>query len=46
MKILYNPQFHRWEVYGKYPIIRNGEPQPCFVSKTLEECERYVRDVA
>ena len=45
MKILYNPQFHRWEVYGKMPIIRNGEPQPKFVSASYKKCEEYVRAV-
>ena len=41
MKILYNPQFHRWEVYGEDPVIRNGEPQPEFVSDSYQKCITY-----
>lgn len=46
MKILYNPQFRRWEVYSDHPVIRNGEPQPKYVSAKYEKCEKYVRSVA
>lgn len=45
MKILYNPQMHRWEVYGPDPVIRAGEPQPEFVSDDYEKCITYRRAV-
>lgn len=45
MNILYNTEFYRWEVYGKHPVIRGGEPQPCFVNADIEKCEAYVEKV-
>lgn len=46
MKILFNPEFHRWEVYGDNPVIRNKEPQPEFVSPDLDKCIAYKRAVS
>lgn len=45
MSILYNKEFHRWEVYCKNPVIRSGEKQPRFVSMEREKCEAYVKRV-
>ena len=42
MKIKYNPEFKRWEVYGDKPVIRNKEPQPCYVSTDIESCRLYL----
>lgn len=41
MKILYNPQMRRWEVYSPKSVTRAGELQPVFVSASLEACEKY-----
>ncbi len=41
MKILYNPQMRRWEVYSSRSVTRAGELQPVFVSASLEACEKY-----
>lgn len=41
MKIVYNPEMNRWEVYGEDPVIRNGEPQPEYVSESYEKCVTY-----
>lgn len=41
MRILYNPDFKRWEVYREKPIIRNNEPHPVFVSRDYFKCELY-----
>jgi hypothetical protein len=45
MRILYNPEFKRWEVYRDDPIIRNNEPQPCYVSADYFKCELYRKAV-
>ena len=45
MEIRYNTKFPRWEVYGENPVVRAGEPQPCFVG-THEECENYAGRVS
>lgn len=45
MRILFNTQFRRWEVYEENPIVRNGEAQPVFVSGSYERCAKYCRDV-
>lgn len=45
MSILYNPEFHRWEVFKEHPFLRNGEEQPEFVSVSYEKCEQYVKNV-
>lgn len=42
MEIKYNTEFKRWEVYKDNPIIRNKEPQPCFVSTDHEACILYI----
>lgn len=39
--IVFNPEFERWEVYGDDPVIRNGEPQPEFVSVNYDKCITY-----
>lgn len=39
--IIFNPEFERWEYYGADPVIRNGEPQPEFVSSDYEKCITY-----
>ena len=41
MEIKFNTDFPRWEVYGENPVIRNGEPQPEFVSDSWEKCITY-----
>ena len=41
MKIFFNTEFSRWEVYGPDPVIRAGEPQPEFTSPDLERCLAY-----
>lgn len=41
MVILYNTETSRWEVYGPDPVIRNGEPQPQYVSKDFSKCLTY-----
>lgn len=41
MEIIFNPEFHRWEVYGENPVIRAGEPQPDFVSSDYQKCITY-----
>lgn len=41
MKILYNPQMHRWEVYSSRSVTRAGELQPVFVSASCDACEKY-----
>jgi len=45
MRILYNPDFKRWEVYPDDPIIRNNEPQPVFVNRDYFKCELYRKAV-
>lgn len=45
MEIKYNTDFKRWEVYNDNPVIRAGEPQPCFVSASHVRCEKYIEDV-
>lgn len=45
MSILYNPEFHRWEVYREHPFKRGGAVQPDFVSASYEKCEEYARKV-
>ena len=40
MRIKYNTEYKRWEVYDKEPRVRGGEPQPSFVG-TLSACEEY-----
>ncbi len=41
MEIVYNTEFHRWEVYSKNVVIRNGEKQPDFVSDDYQKCITY-----
>lgn len=45
MEIKYNTEFHRWEVFNDHPVIRAGEPQPCYVSAEREKCEAYKKKV-
>lgn len=45
MRMVYNANFPRWEVYGKNPVIRGGKQQPCFVSTEREKCVAYARKV-
>lgn len=45
MTILYNTDFHRWEVYRESAVVRNGEKQPCFVSDSEERCAAYCKRV-
>ena len=45
MEIRFNTDFPRWEVYGEDPVIRNGEPQPEFVSESYEKCRIYKETV-
>lgn len=45
MEILYNTEFHRWEVYGETTVIRAGEPQPRYVSAERDKCEAYKKKV-
>lgn len=39
--IIFNPEFERWEYYGADPVVRNGEPQPEFVSINYDKCITY-----
>lgn len=41
MKIKFNPQFQRYEVFGNDPTIRADEPQPEFVCKYRGEAIKY-----
>lgn len=41
MKIIYNPQMRRWEVYSSRSVTRAGELQPVFVSASYDACEKY-----
>lgn len=45
MRILYNPELKRWEVYPENPIIRNNEPQPVYVSRDYFKAELYRKAV-
>lgn len=44
MTLKFNTELFRYEVYRENPVIRAGEPQPCFVG-TCEKCEQYMKDV-
>lgn len=46
MKILYNPQMRRWEVYSSRSVTRAGELQPVFVSASYDACEKYKEAAA
>ena len=45
MRLVYNANFPRWEVYGNHPVIRGGKQQPVFVSKDRSACEEYIKRV-
>lgn len=44
-EILFNPQMHRWEVYGENCVMRNFEIQPVFVSADYAKCIAYKEAV-
>lgn len=46
MRLVYNANFPRWEVYGKIPVIRGGKQQPSFVSAEKAKCVAYLRKVS
>lgn len=39
--VVFNTEFGRWEYYGHDSVIRNGEPQPEFVSEDYQKCVTY-----
>lgn len=45
MRIIFNPEFKRFEVYRENPIIRNGQAQPVFVSAKQLDCIKYCNKV-
>lgn len=45
MRIIFNREFQRYEVYRERPIYRNGQPQPVFVHRSQIECLKYFNRV-
>ena len=45
MRIIFNPEFKRYELYREKPIYRNGQPQPVFVSHSEIACLKYFTRV-
>ena len=42
MKIKFNEEFRRWEVYATHPVVRGGELQPAFVSADYKPCVAFL----
>lgn len=42
MDIKFNPEFHRYEVYGQKSVVRAGEEQPVFVTGEYEKAAEYL----
>jgi len=45
MRIVFNPEFNRYEVYRERPQYRNGQPQPVFVHRSEIECLKFFSRV-
>lgn len=45
MELKYNPEMHRWEVYGQNSVIRGGERQPLFVAEDIMTAAAYIEKV-
>jgi len=45
MRVIFNPEFCRYEVYREEPIVRNGQPQPIFVSHDEKQCRKFIHRV-
>ena len=46
MKIMFNHEMKRYEVFGPHSVVRAGKRQPVFVSANLQKAREYIRRAA